>query len=72
MNEMTTTDKKTGYKHTTTDDLEIYRFLTGVFTNRERGGHEYRLKWHERYDGFRYLTVYVSNGVRIDIKYKQY
>lgn len=57
------------YREETTDELHIYKFLTGVYINRARGGKEYkRIEYIEKYDGLRHIKITVSNGTKIEIE----
>lgn len=65
---MVTIDDKNNYKHTETDALRVYKWLAETMIERHRGGKDItRITYNEQYDGWRHMTFYVSNGVKIEV-----
>jgi hypothetical protein len=54
--------------HTTTDALYVYKWLAETMIEKHRGSKDItRIKYHEKYDGYRHMTYYISNGTRVEI-----
>lgn len=65
--EMTTyTEGFEPYKRTDAD--YIYKWLAETMIERYRGSKDItRIKYHEKYDGYRHMTYYISNGTKVEI-----
>lgn len=51
-----------------TDPLYIYKWLANTMISKYRGSKDItRIKYHEKYDGYRHMTYYISNGTRVEI-----
>lgn len=54
--------------HTTTEPLKVYKWLAETMIERYRGSKDItRIKYHEKYDGYRHMTYYISNGTKVEI-----
>lgn len=54
--------------HTETDPLRVYKWLAETMIERYRGSKDItRINYHEKYDGLRHMTYYISNGTKIEI-----
>lgn len=58
-----------GFKpHVETDPLRVYKWLAETMVERYRGSKDIkRIVYHEKYDGWRHITYYISNGTRVEV-----
>ena len=54
--------------HTTTDRLQVYKWLAEVYMYRHMGSKDItKIKYHQKYDGYNHVTFYISNGTRVEV-----